>query len=112
MSRPGFGSGSCLKTDKAQDKFQVHLCQVTCAPLHRARYRFGEFKVDEDEVSLARRESRADFPSVSLQILDSSEWRLAAYSGFFREENITLLEARSILYAVRYAENSYPSDAS
>ena len=41
---------------------------------------------DEDEVSLARRKSRADFPEVSLQHLEPSAWRLATYGGFFREE--------------------------
>ena len=35
---------------------------------------------DEDEVSHARRESRADFPEVSLQLLDRSEWKLAVYT--------------------------------
>ena len=58
---------------------------------------------DENEGSLPRRECRADFPEVSLQLLDPSKWRLAAYDCFFREENIIILEARSILYAVRYA---------
>ena len=43
-----------------------------------------------------------------LQFLDPSEWRLAAYGGFFREENIIVLEARSILFAVQYAESCYP----
>ena len=33
---------------------------------------------DEDEVSLARRESRADFLEVSLQLLDPSGWRQVA----------------------------------
>ena len=33
---------------------------------------------DEDVMSLARRESRADFPEVSLQLLDPWEWKLAA----------------------------------
>ena len=63
---------------------------------------------DEDVISLARVESRADFPEVSLQLLDSSEWRLAACGGFFREENITVLEAPSILYAVWCAESNFP----
>ena len=30
-------------------------------------------------------ESCTDFPEVSLQLLDPSEWRLVAYGGFFRE---------------------------
>ena len=30
---------------------------------------------------------------------------LAAYGGFFREQNIIILEALSILYAVRFAES-------
>ena len=51
---------------------------------------------DEDVMSFARRESRADFPEVSVQLLDPSEWKLTAYGGFFREENIIVLEARSI----------------
>ena len=46
---------------------------------------------DENEVSLARKECRADFPEVSLQLLDTSKWKLAAHGGFFREENITVL---------------------
>ena len=58
-------------------------------------------------MSLARKECRSDFPEVWLQLLDPSEWKLAAYCGFFREENIIILEARSILYAVRFAESRY-----
>ena len=38
-----------------------------------------------------------------------SKWRLAAYGGFSSEENIIVLEARSILHAVRHAESNYPS---
>ena len=66
---------------------------------------------DEDEVSLAQ-ESRVDFLEVSEQHLDPSDWKLTAYGGFFRKENIIVLEARSILHAVRYAESRYPQDAS
>ena len=62
---------------------------------------------DEDVVSLAQRESCADFPELSLQLLNPSEWRLAACGGFCRHENITVLEACYILYAVRYAESSH-----
>ena len=46
-------------------------------------------------------------PEVSLQLLHHSERRSVA-CGFFREENIEVLDARSILYAVRHAESSYP----
>ena len=49
-----------------------------------------------------------DFPEVSLQILDPTERTLAAYGGFFREEYTIVVEARSILYAVRCAESNYP----
>ena len=52
-------------------------------------------------------ESRADL-EVSLQPLDPSGWKLAAYGGFFRVGNIFVLETRSILYAVLYAESNYP----
>ena len=45
--------------------------------------------------------SCADFLEVSLQFLDPSKRTLAAYGGFFREEIIIVLEARSILHAVR-----------
>ena len=58
---------------------------------------------------LARRESRADFPEVSFQLLDPSAWKMAAYGGFFRGDNIIVLEARSILFAVRLVESRYPS---
>ena len=57
---------------------------------------------EEGEVSLARRESRANF----LGFVATSG--SAAYDGFFREENIIVFEAHSILYPVRYAESSYP----
>ena len=50
---------------------------------------------DEGEALLARRDCRADFSEVSLQLLDPSEWKLAAFGGFLREDNI-ILEARSI----------------
>ena len=39
-------------------------------------------------------------------------WRLAACGGFFRAENFMVLEARSILYAVRYAGGCCPPGAS
>ena len=45
---------------------------------------------------------------MSLQLLDSSDWKLAAYGGFSREDNIVVHETRSLLYAVRYAQSSYP----
>ena len=41
---------------------------------------------DEDEVSLGQRDRCADFPEVSLQLLDPSEWRLAAYGSFVRDK--------------------------
>ena len=65
--------------------------------------------LDETEVSLVQRECRADFPEESSQLLDPSEWRLGAYSGFFREENIIVLEACSVSYAVRCAQRNYPT---
>ena len=57
---------------------------------------------DENEVSLARR------ASLGLPWVDLSERRLATCGGFCREENIIVFEARSVLYAVRYAESRYP----
>ena len=47
---------------------------------------------------------RSDFPGASI----SQKGELAAYGGFCREENIIVFEARSVLYAVRYAESRYP----
>ena len=64
---------------------------------------FGCFQFDEDVMSLARSECRADFTDDFSQLVDPSEWKLEAFGGFFHEENIVVLEARSILYAVRYA---------
>ena len=61
-----------------------------------------EFSGGEDEVSLSHREGCAKFPEVSLQLLYPSEWRLVAYGVFFRVENETVLEARSILLSFRY----------
>ena len=59
-------------------------------------------------MSLTRWESRTEVLEVSLQHWDPSEWRLAAYGGFFREENNTVFEARFTLRAVRYAESRHP----
>ena len=61
---------------------------------------------DEDVMSLARRDSRADFPEVSVQLLDPSQWKLTACDSFFREEHIVVLEPLSIFYAVRYTARS------
>ena len=36
------------------------------------------------------------------------DWKLAACGAFFRDEGIIILETRSILYAVRYAESCFP----
>ena len=47
-------------------------------------------------------------PQVSLQLLNPSQWKWSRTVGFFRDENIIVLEARSILYAVRYAESCCP----
>ena len=60
---------------------------------------------DENEVSLAFMESRADFPEVSLQLLDprNGDWRRAVVSA---ARQTSVLEARSILYAVRYVESN------
>ena len=67
---------------------------------------------DEDVMSLARRESRVDFPEALVQPLDPSRWKLTACGSFFREEHIVVLEPRSIFYAVRYTERSIHRDAS
>ena len=47
--------------------------------------------------------AKSEKPTFFLLLL-TSEWKLAAYGRFFCEENILVLEARSILYAVRFAE--------
>ena len=78
---------------------------------------------DEDVISLARRESRADFPEASSQLLDPSEWKLAACGGFFREapgrlpilsDNIALVvalcEARSFFFSKKKIAFSHASD--
>ena len=54
------------------------------------------------------KENCADFSEVSLQLPASSAWRLLACGGFFCDEHIIVLEARSILYAVRYGESCCP----
>ena len=54
------------------------------------------------------KESCADSPEVSLQLLDPSEWRLTACGGLLCEGNIIILEARSIFCAVRNAESMCP----
>ena len=46
---------------------------------------------DENEVSLVRKESRADFPDVSQHLLQPFGWRLVAYGVFFHFDNVTIL---------------------
>ena len=58
---------------------------------------------EEAEVPLARRGVARTFWKCRCNF-----WKLVAYGGFFREENTIVLEARSILYAVRFAESSCP----
>ena len=43
-------------------------------------------------MSLTRRESRADFPEVSLQLLDPATRRLVVHSGFNKLENRIVLD--------------------
>ena len=104
--------GVSLGTDTVPEQLQVHWCQVTCASVDAADAALRDSSSDEGGVSLTRRESRADFLEASLQLGDPSEWKLAALGGYFREENTIILEARSILYDVRYAENRLRRDAS
>ena len=44
--------------------------------------------------------SRADFPEVSSQLLDRSEWKIGGVRWFLPRRKIIILEARSFLYAV------------
>ena len=44
VSRAGLERWSSLGAEKVQEKVQVHPCQVTCAPVHRARCRFRKFR--------------------------------------------------------------------
>ena len=62
---------------------------------------------EEEEVSVTRRERRADFLEVSLELLVPATWKLVAPGGFFEDENLLILEVRSLLYGVRYAENKF-----
>ena len=65
-------------------------------------------EVGYTEVSLARRESRTDFPEGYVTTFGSLGMEIGGGPWFWREENITVLEAHSILYAVRYAERNHP----
>ena len=93
MPRAGVGSWSSFRADKVQEKLQVHPCQVAHACSIVPESGLECSSSDEDVISLSRRESCADFAELSLELLELSEWTLAAYGGFFREENITVLEA-------------------
>ena len=75
-----------------EDSIKVHPCQVACASLRCARSRFGKLKFGV----ACPKKCCADFLEVSLQLSDPSKWTVAACRGFFREENILVLEARSI----------------
>ena len=62
-------------------------------------------RTEEDEVSLAREESRADVPEV---FIATCGFHSVGIGETFFRDNIIILEARSILYGVRYAESNYP----
>ena len=67
---------------------------------------------EEDEASLVLRESRADFLEVSLRLLDPSAWGLVAYSGFFREGSIIILEAGLVLHVFDLQKMNIRQDVS
>ena len=97
-----FEGGPCLGTDKVREQFQVHWCQVECAPLHRTGCCFGGVQVrtrmrcrlPEGRDARTSQRSRCNF-------WIPRKWKLAACGGFSRDGNIIVLEARSILYGVR-----------
>ena len=89
-------------------ELQVHPCQVARASLHRTSVRFGVFKFGRRcDGACLERESRG-LPGSMSATSGSSEWKLTAYGGSFREDNIIVLEARALLCAVRRAEIRYP----
>ena len=99
MPQAGLGGLSSPRADKVQEEFQVHPCLMARLPFHRARCRFRVFQFGCG--------CYVACPKGELCVLPS-ERRVAAYGGFFRDENINILGARSIMYAVRYAASSYP----
>ena len=66
----------------------------------------GSSGSDANEVSPARKECRADFPEVST--FESHGMEIGGVRWFLPRRKITILEARSIFYAVQYAERNHP----
>ena len=108
MPRAGLGGWSSLRADKVQAKHPVRPCQVACASLYRAEGRGGVFKFGRGcDVASPKGESRGLPGSVNFWIPRNGNW-LVAHGGFFCDENMKVLEARSILCPVRYADSRYP----
>ena len=63
---------------------------------------------DENDVSLAQGRVVRTSLGCRYNFFYLLKWTLAAHGGFFREEYTIVVEARSILYAVRCAESNYP----
>ena len=95
MSRASVGGWSGLGEDEVQEKLQVHSCQSRALRCIAPGVDSETSGSDEIEESLAQKECRTDFPEMSLQLQDPSEWTFTTCGGFFREE-YTILEARSI----------------
>ena len=108
----------CICTDASEKGFAFAVregCRELASEVGRVseRTRFKRssrsIRARSRALSPALNESCTDFPEVLLQTSGSLGLeRLTAYAAFFREENIILLDARPILYAVRFAENRYP----
>ena len=103
---PGADSGgwSSLRADKVHEKLQVHPSQVACSSLHRTGVQFGR----GCDVACPERESRGLPVSIGATS-GSLGINIGGVRWFLSRRNLRVLQARSILYADRFAENSHPS---
>ena len=93
-------AGRVSEPDKVQEKLQGPSVpgHVRFAPSHQKSNWNGSGS-DEDEVSLARTVARTSRKCRCNFWNPLSEWKLVAHGALFGNENIKVLEARSILYA-------------
>ena len=102
--RVGHGWKEWFRPSSAVSQLErnTEICFGACLPLIVSRTSTGDG-------CLFLLEPRAsDLQPMKNKTFHPSEWRLVADGVFFRVENVIGLEARSIMYTVRYAVSRYP----
>ena len=99
--------GRVSERTRLRSSSQVHPRQVNVRFAPSRRKSVWCSSPDEDELSLALRESGTDFPAVSLQLLNPSKWRLTAYGAVVirRDASQSLLTTDALQWTLEPCSN-------